>query len=110
MNVQKTIEQTWVKPLLPVVSDAKDHLRRGNEKYGDEKHVDSDIGRIPSPGLRFAIQILPMGKSALISGDGWTSALVEVHVIIETLAHGLPRTQAAPRELWQTTECLDLRF
>ncbi|XP_071697981.1 uncharacterized protein [Rutidosis leptorrhynchoides] len=93
-----------------------------------EKHADSDIGPVPSPGLSSAIQSLPIGSSGVIGGDGWTSALAEVPVIVgsngnstsvaqppqpssvsatvgvtggrnmaETLAHGPPRTQAAPQ-------------
>ncbi|GKA58510.1 hypothetical protein Tco_0757698 [Tanacetum coccineum] len=102
------------------VSSVKSSFERDFPSLGaDEKHVDSDIGRIPSPGLSSAIQSLPMGNSALIGGDGWTSALAEVPVIVgnngnstsisattsitggrnmaETLAHGPPRTQAAPQ-------------
>ncbi|KAI3752784.1 hypothetical protein L2E82_24821 [Cichorium intybus] len=89
----------------------------------DEKQVDNnnnDIGRVPSPGLSSAIQSLPIGNAAVIGGDGWTSALAEVPVIVgsnggttssvsvitnmtggrnmaETLAHGPPRTQTAPQ-------------
>ncbi|KAI7748361.1 hypothetical protein M8C21_010835 [Ambrosia artemisiifolia] len=88
----------------------------------DEKQMDSDTGRV-SPGLSSAIQSLPVGNSTMIGGDGWTSALAEVPVIVgdnngngsgvqpvqpsssltggrnmaETLAHGPPRTQTAPQ-------------
>ncbi|PWA46210.1 Magnesium transporter MRS2/LPE10 [Artemisia annua] len=48
----------------------------------DEKHVDSDRGRIPPSGLSFAIQSMSMGSSTLISGDGWTSALAKIPVIM----------------------------
>ncbi|XP_076960267.1 uncharacterized protein LOC143636586 [Bidens hawaiensis] len=78
--------------------------------------VDNDIGKVTS-----AIQSLPVGNSGVIGGDGWTSALAEVPVIVgsngngssvaplvhpasvsgaaggrnmaETLAQGPPRTQ-----------------
>ncbi|KAF5803379.1 hypothetical protein HanRHA438_Chr06g0279771 [Helianthus annuus] len=92
----------------------------------DEKQVDSDIGRV-SPGLSSAIQSLPVGNSTMIGGEGWTSALAEVPVIVsnngngssvqpaqqnsisattsltggrnmaETLTRGPPRTQTAPQ-------------
>lgn len=48
----------------------------------EEKHMDTEIGRVPSPGLSTAIQSLPIGNSAVIGGDGWTSALAEVPVIV----------------------------
>ncbi|XP_071725626.1 uncharacterized protein [Rutidosis leptorrhynchoides] len=111
------------------ISSVKTSFEKDFPSLGqDEKHADSDIGRVPSPGLSSAIQSLPIGSSALIGGDGWTSALAEVPVIVgsngnstsvaqpvqptsvsttigitggrnmaETLAHGPPRTQAAPQ-------------
>ncbi|MQL89642.1 hypothetical protein Taro_022212 [Colocasia esculenta] len=48
----------------------------------EDKHGPPEIGRVSSPGLSSAIQILPLGCSALIGGDGWTSALAEVPVIV----------------------------
>ncbi|KAI3774519.1 hypothetical protein L1987_49077 [Smallanthus sonchifolius] len=48
----------------------------------EEKQSDSEIGRVPSPGLSSAIQSLPIGNSAVIGGDGWTSALAEVPVLV----------------------------
>ncbi|KAJ9538006.1 hypothetical protein OSB04_030739 [Centaurea solstitialis] len=48
----------------------------------EEKQIDPEIGRVPSPGLTTAIQSLPIGNSAVIGGDGWTSALAEVPVIV----------------------------
>ncbi|KAL8223911.1 hypothetical protein R6Q57_019386 [Mikania cordata] len=91
----------------------------------DDKVTDSEIGRVPSPGLSSAIQSLPIGNSGVIGGDGWTSALAEVPVIVgsngsntsvvqptslsattlmttgrnmaETLAQGPPRAQTAPQ-------------
>ncbi|XP_076887539.1 uncharacterized protein LOC143537717 isoform X1 [Bidens hawaiensis] len=86
----------------------------------EEKQTDGEIGRVPSPGLS-AIQSLPIGNTAVIGGDGWTSALAEVPVIVgsngnnasvvqptatsmttgrnmaETLAQGPPRSQTAPQ-------------
>lgn len=122
------------------VSSVKSSFERDFPSLGaDEKHVDSDIGRIPSPGLSSAIQSLPMGNSGLIGGDGWTSALAEVPVIVgnngnstsspqpvqpasisattsitggrnmaETLAHGPPRTQAAPQLAVETQRLEEL--
>ncbi|XP_023730584.2 uncharacterized protein LOC111878307 isoform X2 [Lactuca sativa] len=90
----------------------------------EEKQIDGEIGRVPSPGLTTAIQSLPIGNTAVIGGDGWTSALAEVPVIVgsngsntsvqstaiptttsmtagrnmaETLAQGPPRAQTAPQ-------------
>ncbi|KAI7745345.1 hypothetical protein M8C21_027957, partial [Ambrosia artemisiifolia] len=86
----------------------------------EEKQVDSEIGRVPSPGLSSAIQSLPVGSSAGIGGDVWTSALAEVPVMVgtngpptsisaatnvvatgrnmaETLAQGPPRVQTPPQ-------------
>ncbi|KAI3810339.1 hypothetical protein L1987_19951 [Smallanthus sonchifolius] len=51
----------------------------------DEKQVD---GQVPSPGLSSAIQSLPIGNSAVIGGDGWTSALAEVPVIVGSSGNG----------------------
>lgn len=110
------------------ISNVKTSFERDFPSLGtDEKQVDnSDIGRVPSPGLSSAIQSLPIGNPAVIGGDGWTSALAEVPVIVgsngnssgvsvqpssvsaatsmtggrnmaETLAHGPPRTQTAPQ-------------
>ncbi|XP_022141430.1 flocculation protein FLO11 isoform X3 [Momordica charantia] len=48
----------------------------------EEKQGTSDIGRVSSPGLSSPVQSLPIGNSALIGGEGWTSALAEVPNII----------------------------
>jgi hypothetical protein len=45
----------------------------------------NEIKRVPSP-----IQKLPISSSALISGDGWTSALAEVPAIVSGLASSAP--------------------
>ena len=42
----------------------------------------ADIARVSSPGLSSSVQSLPVGSSALIGGEGWTSALAEVPTII----------------------------
>ncbi|KAL6962092.1 hypothetical protein U1Q18_037047 [Sarracenia purpurea var. burkii] len=48
----------------------------------EEKQGVPDIGRVPSPGLNASAQSLVIGNMGLLSGDGWTSALVEVPTII----------------------------
>ncbi|KAH7567839.1 hypothetical protein ACOSP7_009978 [Xanthoceras sorbifolium] len=48
----------------------------------EEKQGVPDVGRVSSPGLSTAVQSLPVGNSALIGGEGWTSALAEVPPII----------------------------
>ncbi|KVI10980.1 hypothetical protein Ccrd_010614 [Cynara cardunculus var. scolymus] len=65
------------------LSNVKTSFERDFPSLGaDEKQADPDIGRVPSPGLSSAIQSLPIGNSAVIGGDGWTSALAEVPVIV----------------------------
>lgn len=48
----------------------------------EEKQGVPDIGRVSSPGLTTAVHSLPVGSTALIGGEGWTSALAEVPTII----------------------------
>ncbi|KAI7730089.1 hypothetical protein M8C21_022057 [Ambrosia artemisiifolia] len=108
------------------ISGVKIAFERDFPSLGSEdKQTDAEIGRVPSPGLSSAIQSLPIGNSAVIGGDGWTSALAEVPVIVssngsntsvvpltpvsatasmttgrnmaETLAQGPPRAQTAPQ-------------
>ncbi|KAK9069558.1 hypothetical protein SSX86_011462 [Deinandra increscens subsp. villosa] len=54
----------------------------------DEKQVDNDTGQVLSLGLSSAIQSLPIGNSAVLGGDGWTSALAEVPVIVGSSGNG----------------------
>ncbi|XP_057977738.1 uncharacterized protein LOC131164503 [Malania oleifera] len=61
----------------------------------EEKQGASEIGRVPSPGLSTAIQNLPVGSSAVIGGDGWTSALAEVPVIFGNNSTGVLHVQHA---------------
>ncbi|XP_010245093.1 PREDICTED: uncharacterized protein LOC104588732 isoform X2 [Nelumbo nucifera] len=61
----------------------------------EEKPGTPDIGRVSSPGLSSAVQSLPMGSSALIGGDGWTSALAEVPMIIGNNGTGISSVQQA---------------
>ncbi|KAJ4964400.1 hypothetical protein NE237_024339 [Protea cynaroides] len=59
----------------------------------EERQAGADIGRVSSPGLSTAVQSLPIGSSAVIGGDSWTSALAEVPVIIGSNSMGLSSVQ-----------------
>ncbi|KAK1386108.1 mediator of RNA polymerase II transcription subunit 1-like [Heracleum sosnowskyi] len=48
----------------------------------DERQIDYDLRRVPSPGLSSNMQSLPIGYSAVTNEVGWTSALAEVPVKI----------------------------
>ncbi|KAF9599906.1 hypothetical protein IFM89_001852 [Coptis chinensis] len=62
-----------------VISVHKATFERDFPSLGvEEKQV---VERVGSPGLNIAAQNLPMGTSAMIMGNGWTSALAEVPVI-----------------------------
>ncbi|XP_010500088.1 PREDICTED: uncharacterized protein LOC104777512 isoform X2 [Camelina sativa] len=54
----------------------------------EEKQGGQDVVRVSSPGLSSAVQNLPVGNSALIGGEGWTSALAEVPNVIEKACAG----------------------
>ncbi|KAL2339841.1 hypothetical protein Fmac_007781 [Flemingia macrophylla] len=55
----------------------------------EERQGITEIGRVSSPGLGVtASQTLPVGSSALIGGEGWTSALAEVPAIIANSSTG----------------------
>ncbi|XP_027362236.1 uncharacterized protein LOC113869906 isoform X2 [Abrus precatorius] len=55
----------------------------------EERQGITEIGRVSSPGLgATASQTLPVGSSALIGGEGWTSALAEVPTIIGSSSTG----------------------
>ncbi|KAK1418291.1 hypothetical protein QVD17_27434 [Tagetes erecta] len=108
------------------VTGEKNNVVRNNGKISferdfpslgsEEKQVDSEIGRVPSPGLSSVMQNLPVGSSGVTGGDVWTSALAEVPVMVgtngptiatttvaagrnmaETLVQGPPRAQTAPQ-------------
>ncbi|KAL3814459.1 hypothetical protein ACJIZ3_015727 [Penstemon smallii] len=67
----------------PVVGVNKATFERDFPSLGaEEKEVIAELGRIPSPGLSSAIQSLPIGTSAAIGGEKWTSALAEVPVLV----------------------------
>ncbi|XP_061339522.1 uncharacterized protein LOC133286160 isoform X2 [Gastrolobium bilobum] len=62
----------------------------------EEKQGITEIGRVPSPGLgATASQSLPVGSSALIGGEGWTSALAEVPTIMGSSSTGSLSVQQA---------------
>ncbi|KAG6422020.1 hypothetical protein SASPL_118581 [Salvia splendens] len=66
----------------PVAGVRKAAFERDFPSLGvDERVVISDIGRVPSPGLS-AIQSLPVGTSASLGGEKWTSALAEVPMLV----------------------------
>ncbi|XP_020234897.1 mediator of RNA polymerase II transcription subunit 1 [Cajanus cajan] len=55
----------------------------------EEKQGIAEVVRVSSPGLGGAAsQSLPVGSSALIGGEGWTSALAEVPTIIGSSSTG----------------------
>lgn len=60
----------------------------GDQKVSFEKDFPSlgteekPVSRVSSPGLSSAIQSLPIGNTALLGGEKWTSALAEVPAII----------------------------
>ena len=54
----------------------------------EERQGVPDIGRVSSPGLSTAVQSLPVSSTALIGGEGWTSALAEVPSIIGSSSRG----------------------
>ncbi|XP_068636567.1 uncharacterized protein [Aristolochia californica] len=62
----------------------------------EEKPAVPEVGRVSSPGLTAASQSLPMSSSTVIGGDGWTSALAEVPVIIGGSSILSPVPQAVP--------------
>lgn len=60
----------------------------------EEKQGIAEIGRVSSPGLgATASQSLPVGSSALIGGEGWTSALAEVPSVIGSSSAGSSSAQ-----------------
>ncbi|GMI77166.1 hypothetical protein like AT1G36990 [Hibiscus trionum] len=48
----------------------------------EDRQVVPEITRVSSPGLSSASKNFPVGSSALISGDGWTSALAEAPSVV----------------------------
>ncbi|XP_059653408.1 uncharacterized protein LOC132300389 isoform X2 [Cornus florida] len=62
----------------------------------EERQTAPEVVRVSSPGLTTVIQSLPLGPSAVIGGDGWTSALAEVPVIVGSNGTGGSVQQANP--------------
>lgn len=71
----------------------------GNQKAAFEKDFPSlgieerQVTRVSSPGLSSAVQSLPIGNSALLGADKWTSALAEVPPIIGSIGMGSSASQ-----------------
>lgn len=71
----------------------------GNQKAAFEKDFPSlgieekQVTRVSSPGLSSAVQSLPIGNSALLGADKWTSALAEVPPIIGSIGIGSSASQ-----------------
>ncbi|KAG2701020.1 hypothetical protein I3760_06G024000 [Carya illinoinensis] len=59
----------------------------------EERQGAPDIGRVSSPGLSSAVQSLAVGSTALIGGEGWTSALAEVPTLIGSSSRGSSSVQ-----------------
>lgn len=70
-----------------------------NQKAAFEKDFPSlgieerQVTRVSSPGLSSAVQSLPIGNSALLGADKWTSALAEVPPIIGSIGMGSSASQ-----------------
>ncbi|CAN6466967.1 unnamed protein product [Victoria cruziana] len=64
-----------------------------DDKHGRMATGSPDICRVPSPGLTTVAQGFPLGSASVIGGDGWTSALVEVPVIIGNNSSLIPSVQ-----------------
>ncbi|CAI9765339.1 unnamed protein product [Fraxinus pennsylvanica] len=85
----------------PISSVNKTTFERDFPSLGaEERPATPEVGRIPSPGLSTAIQNLPIGTSAMIGGEKWTSALAEVPVLTGRLA---TPSSSAPLALGTTT-------
>ncbi|XP_022747269.1 uncharacterized protein LOC111296982 [Durio zibethinus] len=54
----------------------------------EERQGVPEIVRVSSPGLSSASQSLPVGNSALIGAEGWTSALAEVPSVVGSSSTG----------------------
>ncbi|KFK21888.1 hypothetical protein AALP_AAs60089U000200 [Arabis alpina] len=76
--------------ILPGPSISNSFQRTGFDKDFPSLGADGgqDFVRVSSPGLSSAVQSLPVGSSALIGGEGWTSALAEVPNVIEKACAG----------------------
>ncbi|KAF8405766.1 hypothetical protein HHK36_007843 [Tetracentron sinense] len=61
----------------------------------EERQGAPDVGRALSPGLSTAVQSTVIGTSTVIGGDGWTSALAEVPMIVGGNNMGISSAQQA---------------
>ncbi|KAL8521011.1 hypothetical protein ACS0TY_011524 [Phlomoides rotata] len=78
----------------PVTGVSKATFERDFPSLGaEERVVIPEVGRVPSPGLSTAIQNLPVGTSASLAGEKWTSALAEVPVLVGS--NGLQATPSS---------------
>ncbi|GAB4844855.1 hypothetical protein Ancab_038245 [Ancistrocladus abbreviatus] len=59
----------------------------------EDRPVTPELSRVPSPGLSRGVQSLSLGNSALISGEGWTSALAEVPIGVGSSVGSAPGVQ-----------------
>ncbi|KAE8728324.1 Mitogen-activated protein kinase kinase kinase 1, putative isoform 1 [Hibiscus syriacus] len=66
----------------------------------EDRQVLPEMTRVSSPGLSSASQNLPIGSSALISGDGWTTALAEAPNVV-----GSSNTGSLTTPLTVSTSC-----
>ncbi|MBA0837464.1 hypothetical protein Goarm_009622 [Gossypium armourianum] len=69
---------------IPKAVFEKDFPSLGTE----ERQGVPEMVRVSSPGLSSASQSLPVGNSALIDGEGWTSALAEVPSVVGSSSTG----------------------
>ncbi|CAI9786228.1 unnamed protein product [Fraxinus pennsylvanica] len=78
----------------PIGSVKKDAFERDFPSLGaEERSAAPDIGRVKSPGLSTVIQNLPVGTSAMIGFEKWTSALAEVPVLAGSKGTGVLSAQ-----------------
>lgn len=63
----------------------------------DERQIDYELRRVPSPGSTTNTQSLPIGYSAVTGEVGWTSALVEVPV--QVVGNGTNKSSVAQAAL-----------
>lgn len=75
----------------------KSTFQRDFPSLGSEEKLGAPEVRVKSPGLSSASQSLSMNSSTVIGGDGWTSVLAEVPIIIGgSSSVVLPTAASAP--------------
>ncbi|CAA3002417.1 Hypothetical predicted protein [Olea europaea subsp. europaea] len=81
----------------PIGSVNKASFERDFPSLGaEERSAAPDVVKVASPGLSAVIQSLPVGTSAVIGGEKWTSALAEVPVLAGSSGTGVSSQQAPP--------------